>query len=102
MEAPPNFGLDYTLRFRDMYSTIASETGATLVPFLLEGVAAVPELNQADGLHPNVAGAARVAENVWRMLKPVVESVSKQSSTTDFAPAHIGRAVVKRPSVGYS
>lgn len=75
MEAPPNFGLDYMLRFRGMYSTVASETGATLVPFLLEGVVAVPELNQADGLHPNVAGAERVAQNVWRMLKPVVANL---------------------------
>jgi acyl-CoA thioesterase-1 len=102
MEAPPNFGLDYTLRFRDMYSTIASETGATLVPFLLEGVAAVPELNQADGLHPNVAGAERIAQNVWRILRPVVESISSQSSRADFGPAHIGRGVVKRPLVGYT
>ncbi|HEX6251134.1 MAG TPA: arylesterase, partial [Gemmatimonadaceae bacterium] len=42
MEAPPNFGADYTARFRDMYPSIARETGATLVPFLLEGVAAIP------------------------------------------------------------
>jgi hypothetical protein len=85
-----------------MYSTIADETGATLVPFLLEGVAAVPALNQADGLHPNVAGAERVAENVWRMLKPVVESVSNRSSRTDFEPADSGLAVVKQSSVGYT
>ncbi|CAN5264889.1 arylesterase [soil metagenome] len=72
MEAPPNFGPDYTTRFREMYPAIARETGATLVPFLLEGVAAVPGMNQADGIHPNVAGAERVARTVWTALKPVI------------------------------
>ncbi len=72
MEAPPNFGVDYTTRFRAMYPAIASETGATLVPFLLDGVAAVPEMNQPDGIHPNIAGAERVAETIWAALKPVV------------------------------
>jgi acyl-CoA thioesterase I len=74
MEAPPNFGRDYTSRFRGMYSAVACETGVMLVPFLLEGIAAVPELNQADGLHPNAAGAERMAANVWKVLKPVVEA----------------------------
>lgn len=75
MEAPPNFGADYTARFRDMYPAIARETGATLVPFLLEGVAAVPEMNQSDGIHPNVAGAERVARTVWGTLKPAVSEL---------------------------
>ncbi|HEX6252272.1 MAG TPA: hypothetical protein VFZ56_12690, partial [Gemmatimonadaceae bacterium] len=75
MEAPPNFGADYTARFRDMYPSIARETGATLVPFLLEGVAAIPEMNQSDGIHPNVAGAERVARTVWSALKPVVSEL---------------------------
>jgi acyl-CoA thioesterase-1 len=74
MEAPPNFGPQYTGRFRRMYSTVACETGVMLVPFLLDGVAAVPELNQADGLHPNAVGAERIAANVWKVLKPVVEA----------------------------
>lgn len=75
MEAPPNFGLDYTSRFREMYPSIAREAGVTLVPFLLEGVAAVPEMNQADGIHPNVAGAERVALTVWAALKPAVSEL---------------------------
>jgi len=78
MEAPPNFGPDYTARFRDMYPAIARETGATLVPFLLEGVAAVPELNQSDGIHPNIAGAERVAGTVWTALKPAVAALHAQ------------------------
>jgi acyl-CoA thioesterase-1 len=78
MEAPPNFGPDYTTLFREMYPAIARETGATLIPFLLEGVAAVPEMNQADGIHPNVAGAERVAQTVWAALRPAVGALQAQ------------------------
>jgi acyl-CoA thioesterase-1 len=72
MEAPPNLGAEYTGKFRDAFGTVARETGATLMPFLLEGVAGDPRLNQDDGIHPNVRGARRVAENVWSTLKPVL------------------------------
>lgn len=68
MEAPPNLGADYTRRFHALYGNVARETGATLIPFLLEGVAGVAELNQADGIHPTREGAVRVAGNVWRSL----------------------------------
>ena len=51
---------------------LADEYDAALVPFLLEGVAAVPELNQDDGIHPNAEGQKRVAENVWKVLQPVI------------------------------
>ena len=77
MEAPPNFGADYTSRFRSMYGEIAAESGVTLIPFLLDGVAAVPDLNLQDGIHPNAAGAERVATNVWRTLGPVVERLDR-------------------------
>jgi acyl-CoA thioesterase I len=77
MEAPPNFGADYTSRFRSMYGAIAEQSGVTLVPFLLDGVAAVPDLNLEDGIHPNAAGAERVAANVWRSLGPAVERVHR-------------------------
>jgi acyl-CoA thioesterase I len=72
MEAPPNFGADYTSRFRAMYGEIAAETGAILLPFLLEGVATIPEMNLPDGIHPNPAGAERVAANIWAGLRPIV------------------------------
>lgn len=75
MEAPPNFGGDYTSRFRSIYREIAVESDVTLIPFLLDGVAAVPDLNLEDGIHPNAAGAERVAANVWRSLRPVVERI---------------------------
>ena len=72
MEAPPNLGPVYTARFREMYPQVAREYGATLIPFLLDGVAGVPRLNQGDGIHPNIEGARLVAENVWRSLAPVL------------------------------
>ena len=58
--------------FDRVYATVAREERVTLVPFLLEGVAAVPRLNQSDGIHPNREGARIVAENVWRTLSPAL------------------------------
>jgi len=72
MQAPPNLGSRYTREFREMFTTLARDNDATLIPFLLDSVAAVPELNQPDGIHPNAAGARIVAANVWRVLEPVV------------------------------
>jgi acyl-CoA thioesterase-1 len=72
MEAPPNLGQEYTSTFHAMFAELAREHGATLLPFLLEGVAGEPRLNQNDGIHPNNAGEKIVAENVWRVLKPML------------------------------
>jgi acyl-CoA thioesterase-1 len=72
MQAPPNLGARYTSAFRRVFSDLAEEYDAALVPFLLEGVAAVDSLNQADGIHPTVAGQRIVAANVWRVLEPVL------------------------------
>ncbi len=72
MEAPRNWGAAYTARFRDAYRQVAAERGVPLVPFLLEGVAAVESLNQADGIHPNPAGHRRVADNLWPALEPLL------------------------------
>lgn len=72
MLAPPNLGRTYTTGFQKIYSDVARRERITLVPFFLEGVAGRPEMNQADGMHPNAAGARLVAENVWRALKPAV------------------------------
>ena len=75
MEAPPNLGAQYTARFRGAYKSVAAGEGLTLMPFLLDSVAGKAELNQDDGVHPNIAGEKIVANNVWRTLKPVVQSV---------------------------
>jgi len=72
MEAPTNLGTRYTGRFREVYPDLAEEHDLTLVPFLLEGVAAQPALNQGDGVHPNDAGARILADNVWKILKPML------------------------------
>ena len=74
MEAPPNFGPEYVVSFRKVYRDLASEYRVPLLPFLLDKVAGMPALNQADGIHPNVDGAAIVADNVWSMLKPLVDA----------------------------
>ena len=65
-------GPDYTRAFHAMFPTLAKEHGATLLPFLLENVAGRPNLNQSDGIHPNNAGEAIVANNVWRALQPAL------------------------------
>jgi acyl-CoA thioesterase-1 len=72
MEAPPNLGQEYTAEFRAMFAALAREHGATLTPFLLQGVAGESGLNQADGIHPNNAGERIVADNVWRALEPLL------------------------------
>ncbi len=72
MEAPPNFGSTYTTEFRKVYTDLAHEYGAALVPFLLQGVAGVESLNQRDGIHPTPEGARLVADNVWTVLDPLL------------------------------
>lgn len=72
MEALPNYGEDYRRRFRAVYPALAEANGVALLPFLLDGVAGDPRLNQADGIHPTAEGHRRVAENVWRALKPLL------------------------------
>ncbi len=75
MESPPNLGARYNARFRQAYSNVARRESLTLAPFLLDKVAGRPELNQADGVHPNERGEKIVADNVWRALEPVVREV---------------------------
>ncbi len=70
MEAPPNYGEQYAAAFRQVYRDLADENKITFVPFLLEGVAGVTDLNQSDGIHPTRAGAARIADHLW----PAVEN----------------------------
>ena len=69
MEAPTNMGARYTKAFHEMYPALAREHGVTLLPFLLDSVAGIPSLNQADGIHPNNRGEAIVARTVWRAME---------------------------------
>lgn len=75
MLPPPNYGVEYSNAFAAVFPAVAASHEATLVPFLLEGVAGVPELNQPDGIHPTAEGAAMVA---WTML-PVIREALKVS-----------------------
>ncbi len=76
MEAPPNYGPEYTVSFRQVYRDLAKQYKVTLLPFLLDRVAGNPALNQADGIHPNAGGAQIVADTVWNALKPMVDAAA--------------------------
>jgi acyl-CoA thioesterase I len=79
MEAPPNYGVDYTLAFHKVYPALAQRYHVPLIPFLLERVAGISELNQPDGIHPTAEGARIVADTVWRTLQPIVEEDARRS-----------------------
>jgi acyl-CoA thioesterase-1 len=72
MEAPPNNGREYADQFRAVYGDLAKAYNVRLIPFLLDGVAGIADLNQADGIHPNARGARIVADLVWRELEPLL------------------------------
>jgi acyl-CoA thioesterase-1 len=82
MEAPPNLGPRYTAAFRAIYPALARANHAALVPFLLAGVAGVDSLNQGDGIHPNARGAEIVANNVWRVLEPILVARARSPAST--------------------
>lgn len=73
MQAPPNMGDNYTSRFRQVFFDLADENDVTFLPFILEGVAGDPELNQRDGIHPTSEGHQILAENVWEVMEPLLE-----------------------------
>lgn len=73
MMVPPNLGKEYTQQFRRLFVDLARQNNAALIPFLLEGVGGEPELNLPDGIHPTAKGHEKVAENVWRVLRPLVQ-----------------------------
>jgi acyl-CoA thioesterase-1 len=75
MQLPANLGRDYTSRFRAIFPELAQKNNAMLIPFLLEGVGGVPRLNLPDGIHPTPQGHQIVAENVWRVLEPVLREI---------------------------
>ena len=72
MEAPRNMGNTYLKAFHDMYSTLAKRNNTLLIPFILEGVGGVAELNQKDGIHPTEAGNKIILETIWEVLKPIL------------------------------
>jgi len=78
MRAPPNLGEDYQKRFDAIYPRLAEEYHVPLYPFFLDGVAAVPALNQADGIHPNAKGVAEIARRIAPAATAVVDTAAKR------------------------
>jgi acyl-CoA thioesterase-1 len=81
METPPLRSVGYALAFHDVFPRVARRYNVPLVPFLLTGVALIPEMNGPDGIHPNAAGARRIADNVWPYLEPLLRASA--TSATD-------------------
>jgi acyl-CoA thioesterase-1 len=79
MRMPANFGTQFTQAFEAVFPKVATEYSTSLVPFLLEGVGGVPELNQADLIHPTAEGQERVAETVWKVLLPVLIALQNRN-----------------------
>jgi acyl-CoA thioesterase-1 len=77
MKMPPNMGQSYSKRFESVFVSVAKRNNAPLMPFILEGVGGVRDLNQPDGMHPTVRGHQIVAQNVWKVLEPVLRSLVK-------------------------
>lgn len=73
IQLPPNYGETYTSLFRDMYTELSDEHDTLLVPFLMDGVALVPGLMQADGVHPTAGAQGVILDNVWQTLAPALE-----------------------------
>ena len=73
MQAPRNMGEDYYQRFDRVYSALAAKYGVAFYPFFLEGVAARPELNLPDGIHPNAQGITVIIEKILPYVEPLLE-----------------------------
>ena len=73
MRIPPNYGTVYARQFSDLFAKVAKNNKSALAPFLLDGVAQQPSLFQADRLHPTEQAQARLLDNVWPYLKPLLQ-----------------------------
>jgi acyl-CoA thioesterase-1 len=76
MLSPPNMGAQYTQAFAAVFPALAERYQLPFLPFLLEGVAGNPKLNQGDGIHPNLEGERIVADLVWDFLQPLLPAAS--------------------------
>ncbi len=82
MQAAPNLGEPYGREFAAAFEQLAAENGAQLIPFLLDNVAGRPELNQLDGNHPTAEGHRVVADNVWKVLEPMLRETASPAAGT--------------------
>ena len=72
METLPTHGWDYALAFHNVFPRVASRYAVPLVPFLLAGVVLTPDMSR-DGIHPNAAGAQRIADTIWPHVEPLLQ-----------------------------
>jgi acyl-CoA thioesterase I len=79
MRAPPNLGPDYAGQFDGMYQRLAEVHGAAVYPFFLEGVAARPDLNQADGMHPNGKGVELIVEKILPAVEALITAIKEKT-----------------------
>ena len=70
IQIPPNYGQDYTKKFKDLYPKLAAQEGIELVPFFMAGVVSNPSLFQADNIHPNEKAQIILYKNVWGAMAP--------------------------------
>jgi acyl-CoA thioesterase-1 len=77
MKVPPNMGRSYSDQFQSIFVSLAKKNNAPLIPFILEGVGGIRDLNLPDGIHPTARGHEIVAANVWKALEPVLQSLLK-------------------------
>jgi acyl-CoA thioesterase-1 len=80
MLAPPNYGADFAARFNSIYPDLAKSDGVPFYPFFLEGVAANPKLNQADGMHPTAEGVDIIVNNILPSVEAFLSSISRRAS----------------------
>nr|WP_041352550.1 arylesterase [Nitrosospira multiformis] len=79
MQLPPNYGITYTQKFQDIYPQLAKRHDIKLVPFLLDGFGNKREFFQADGIHPTARAQEKIVENVWKVLRTMLEAPQKSS-----------------------
>ncbi|WP_158978576.1 arylesterase [Cellulophaga sp. L1A9] len=74
MQLPPNMGMEYTTKFKQLFIDLAEKNNLEFIPFILKDVGGIAALNQKDGIHPNVEGHKILANTVWDVLKPLLKS----------------------------
>lgn len=74
MQIPPNYGITYTQKFRDIYPRLAEQYQLELVPFLLAGFGDNRDFFQSDGIHPNILAQEIIVENVWTVLSSLLHT----------------------------
>ena len=77
MLAPPNMGKEYGLEFKSVYAELSKKHDVIFYPFFLDGVAGMPELNQADGIHPNKRGVVKIVNKISPYVRELLMNVKR-------------------------